>query len=135
LLFGIGLAGAGLLAAAIVPLTTAYSLAEAFGKAGDPDDAARADRFFYGTFVILVGLSATIVSIPHLPLLALIYFSQLVNAILLAPHLVLLVLLNRDVQIVGNHDILSARWSAAAWLGIAVVVSPVLALGVALLTT
>src|SRR5215208_4039856 len=84
LLFGIGLAGAGLLAAAIVPLATAYSLAEAFGKVGDLDDAARADRFFYGSFVVLVGLAATSVSIPHLPLLALIYFSQLVNAILLA---------------------------------------------------
>jgi hypothetical protein len=58
MLFGIGLAGAGLLAAAIVPL------AEAFGKAGDLDDAARADRFFYGSFVVLVGLGATIVSIP-----------------------------------------------------------------------
>jgi Mn2+/Fe2+ NRAMP family transporter len=135
LLFGIGLAGAGLLAAAVVPLATAYSLAEAFGKAGYLDDAARADRFFYGSFVVLVGLAATIVSLPHLPLLALIYFSQLVNAILLAPHLVLLVLLNRDAQIIGNHDILSARWSAAAWLGIALVVSSVLALGVALLTT
>ena len=133
LLFGIGLAGAALLAAAIVPLSTAYSLAEAFGKVGDLDDAARADWLFYGSFVALVGLAATIVSLPHLPLLQLIYFSQLVNAILLAPHLVLLLLLNRDVQIVGNHDILSAWWTAAAWLGIALVVSSVLALGLALL--
>ncbi len=134
LLFGIGLAGAGLLAAAVVPLATAYSIAEAFGKAGGLDDAVRADRLFYGSFVVLVGVAATIVSLPHLPLLPMIYFSQLVNAILLAPHLVLLVLLNRDAQIVGDHDILSARWSAAAWLGIALVVSSVLALGVALLT-
>jgi hypothetical protein len=44
-------------------------------------------------------------------------------------------LLNRDTRIIGNHDILSARWSAAAWLGIVLVVSSVLALGVALLTT
>jgi Mn2+/Fe2+ NRAMP family transporter len=132
LLFGIGLAGAGLLAAAVVPLATAYSIAEAFGKATNLDDSARADRLFYGSFVVLVGLAATIVSLPHLPLLPLIYFSQVVNAILLAPHLVLLVLLNRDARIVGNHDILSARWSAAAWLGIALVVSSVLALGVAL---
>src|SRR5215211_3549140 len=62
LLFGIGLAGAALLAAAVVPLATAYSLAEAFGKIGDLDDAARADRLFYGSFVALVGLAATIVS-------------------------------------------------------------------------
>ena len=135
LLFGIGLAGAALLAAAIVPLATANSLAEAFGKVGDLDDAARADRFFYGSFVVLIGLAATIVSLPHLPVLQLIYFSQLVNAVLLAPHLVLLVLLNRDARIVGNHDILSVRWSAAAWLGIALVVGSVLALGVALITS
>lgn len=134
LLFGIGLAGAGLLAAAIVPLATAYSLAEAFGKAGNLDDAARADRLFYGSFVVLVGSAATIVSLPNLPLLPLIYFSQLVNAVLLAPHLVLLVLLNRDARIVGDHNILSARWSALAWLGITLVISSVLALGVALLT-
>jgi Mn2+/Fe2+ NRAMP family transporter len=134
LLFGIGLAGAGLLAAAVVPLATAYSLAEAFGKPRDLDDAARSDRFFYGSFVVLVGLAATIISLPNLPLLPLIYFSQLVNAILLAPQLVLLVLLNRDAQVIGNHDTLSARWSAVAWLGIALVVSSVLALGVVLLT-
>ena len=133
LLFGIGLAGAALLAGAIVPLSTAYSLAEAFGKAEDLDAPARADRFFYGSFVVLVGLAAMIVSLPYIPLLALIYFSQLVNAILLAPHLVLLVLLNRDARIVGIRDILSARWAAAAWLGIAVVVSSVLALGLAVL--
>jgi hypothetical protein len=53
-------------------------------------------------------------------LVALICFSKLVNAVLLAPHLALLDLLNRDAQIFGNHDILSARWSAAAWFGIAV---------------
>jgi Mn2+/Fe2+ NRAMP family transporter len=135
LLFGIGLSGAGLLAAAVVPLATAYSLAEAFGKAGELDDAVRADRLFYGSFVVLVVLAATIVSLPHVPLVPLLYFSQLVNAILLAPHLVLLVLLNRDARIVGDHDILSARWLAAAWLGIALVVSSVFALGVALLTT
>jgi Mn2+/Fe2+ NRAMP family transporter len=135
LLFGMGLAGAGLLAAAIVPLATAYSLAEGFGKAADLDDTARADRLFYGSFSVLVGLAAAIVSLPHLPLLTLIYFSQIVNAILLALHLVLLVLLSRDTRIMGNNDILSTRWAAAAWLEIVLVVSSVLALGVVSLTS
>lgn len=135
LLFGIGLGGAALLAAACVPLATAYSLAEAFGQPEDLDAPAGADRFFYGSFVVLVVLAATTVSIPGLPLLQLIYLSQVVNAIMLAPYLMLLVLLNRDARIVGNQDILSAWWSAAAWLGIALVVSSVLGLGVALLIT
>jgi Mn2+/Fe2+ NRAMP family transporter len=133
LLFGIGLSGAALLAAAIVPPSTAYSLAEAFGQPEDLDAPVRVDQFFYGSFVVLIALAATIVSLPHIPLLALIYFSQLVNAIFLAPHLVLLVLLNRDARIVGNRDVLSARWAVAAWLAIAVVVSSVLALGLAVL--
>jgi hypothetical protein len=129
--FGIGLAGAGLLAAAIAPLAAAFSLAEALGEVSSLADAARADRLFYGSFVVLVGLGATLVSLPHLPLPALIYFSRMVNAILLAPHLVLLVLLNRDARIVGNQDVLSAWWSAAAWPGMVLVVSSVLVLGVA----
>jgi Mn2+/Fe2+ NRAMP family transporter len=118
-----------------VPLATAYSLSEAFGRAADLDDTARGDRLFYGSFVVLVALAATIVSLPDLPLLPLIYFSQTVNAILLAPHLVLLVLLNRDARIVGNHDILSTRWSVAAWLCIMLVVGSVLARGLVPLTT
>ena len=135
LLFGVGLAGAGLLAAAIVPLATAYSVAEGFGAPADLDDPARADRLFYGTFAGLVAAAAIVVSLPGVPLIPVIYLSQLVNAVLLAPHLVLLVLLNRDAQTVSADARLARGWAFAAWGGIVVVLGSVLSLGVALLVT
>jgi Mn2+/Fe2+ NRAMP family transporter len=55
LLFGVGLLGAALLAAAIVPLATAYSMAEAFGRRSVLDESANRDRFFYGVFLVLRG--------------------------------------------------------------------------------
>ena len=50
-LFAIGLVGAGMLAAAILPLSTAYSVAESFGHAGKLDGKLRTEPIFYGTFV------------------------------------------------------------------------------------
>jgi Mn2+/Fe2+ NRAMP family transporter len=46
-LFGLGLIGAALLAAAVVPLSTAYSVAEAFGKRCDLNDKFREAPIFY----------------------------------------------------------------------------------------
>ena len=43
-LFGLGFLGAALLAAAIVPLSTAYSVSEAFGRRADLDDTFREAR-------------------------------------------------------------------------------------------
>ena len=48
-LFGAGLLGAALLAVAIVPLSTAYSVAETFGTESRLDDSFREARIFYAT--------------------------------------------------------------------------------------
>jgi Mn2+/Fe2+ NRAMP family transporter len=50
-LFGIGFLGAALLAAAVVPQSTAYSIAEAAGKPADIDDS------FTGAFLALIAAS------------------------------------------------------------------------------
>jgi Mn2+/Fe2+ NRAMP family transporter len=134
LLFGVGLLGAGLLAAAIVPLATAYSLAEAFGRRANLDDATGTDRFFYGAFALLAVAAAIVVSLPGVPLLPVVYFSQLANAVLLAPHQILLVVLNRDAQVVGAGNRLGVGWATLAWCGILLVLASVAALGVASLT-
>ena len=49
-LFGLGLVGAALLAAAIVPLSTAYSVAEAFGQPRRPQRPLREAPLFYGAY-------------------------------------------------------------------------------------
>ena len=67
-LFGAGLLGAALLAVAIVPLSTAYSVAETFGTESRLDDSLREARLFYGTFLGTMAIGATIVLIPSVPL-------------------------------------------------------------------
>lgn len=135
LLFGLGLAGAGLLAAAIVPLATSYSLAEAFGRPGDLNDRARTDKLFYGSFVVLVVLAASLVSLPNVPLLPVVFVSQIINAVLLAPHIILLVILNRDTRVVGPGNALSRTWTLVACGGITVVLASVAALVVSTTST
>jgi Mn2+/Fe2+ NRAMP family transporter len=128
-LFGVGLLGAGLLGAALVPLATAYSVAEGFDRPSTLDDGARADPLFYGVFVGLVVMAAAIVAIPGVPLLPLIYATQLINALLLPPQLFLLLKLNRDPEVVGKDRL--PPW--ALYLGSAgmlTVIAAVVALGV-----
>jgi hypothetical protein len=48
--FGIGFLGAALLAAPVVPLSTAYSVAEAAGKPADVDDRFAEAPLFYRSY-------------------------------------------------------------------------------------
>ena len=59
-LFGAGLLGAALLAASILPLSTAYSVSE-FGYEAALDDSPREAPFFYGTYVLIVGIAVVVV--------------------------------------------------------------------------
>ena len=87
-LFGAGLLGAALLAVAIVPLSTAYSVAETFGTECRLDDRLGEARIFYGTYLGTMAIAATIVLIPAVPLVPVLFLSQALNAILLVPLLV-----------------------------------------------
>lgn len=100
-LFGAGLLGASLLAAAIVPLATAYSIAEGVGAPASLDLDSRHFQLFYAAFVGLTVAAVSIVSLPGLPLIPLIYTSQVVNAVMLPLHVIALHLLASDASIMG----------------------------------
>ncbi len=126
-LFGAGLLGASLLAAAIVPLATAYSIAEGVGAPASLDLDSRHFQWFYAAFVGLTVAAVSVVSLPGLPLIPLIYTSQVVNAVMLPLHVVALHLLARDATIMGEAR--SSRASRiASWASIALVVACVGAL-------
>ena len=127
LLFGAGLLGASLLAAAIVPLATAYSIAEGIDAPASLDLDSKHFQFFYATFVVLTVAAASIVSIPGLPLIALIYSSQVVNAVLLPLHVVALLLLAQNKMLMGESQI-GLKSRVAAWVSIALIVACVGAL-------
>lgn len=102
-LFAIGLIAASLLAAAVLPLTAAYAVCEAFGWESGLDRSWSEAPVFNGiyTFAILVG--AGFVLIPGLDLIRVMILSQTLNGILLPFLLVYMLLLVNDRQLMGRH--------------------------------
>jgi Mn2+/Fe2+ NRAMP family transporter len=126
-LFGAGLLGASLLAAAIVPLATSYSIAEGIGAPASLDLDSKHFQFFYAAFIGLTVAAASIVSLPGLPLIPLIYTSQVVNAILLPLHVIALAFLANDPVLMGDAQ--SGRFTTVgAWLSIGLILACVAAL-------
>jgi Mn2+/Fe2+ NRAMP family transporter len=128
-LFGLGLLGAALLAASILPLSTAYSVSEAFGREAALDDDIRDAPVFYGTYAAVVVGAVAIVLAPGAPLVAILYLTQALNAVLLLPLLVLIVGIARDPDLMGSH-VCRRAGTAAATAAIALVALAVGALAV-----
>jgi NRAMP (natural resistance-associated macrophage protein)-like metal ion transporter len=101
--FGLGFVGAAVLAAAIVPLSTAYSVCEARGAPADLDDTFAQAPAFYGSFVVLVAVAAALVLIPGAPLVPILFLSQALNAVLLLVLLPIIRGLARDPSVMGAH--------------------------------
>jgi len=128
-LFGAGLLGASLLAAAIVPLATAYSIAEGIGAPASLDLDSKHFQLFYAAFIGLTVAAVSVVSLPDLPLIPLIYTSQVVNAVILPLHVIALYLLASNVEIMGDARIgLASR--IASWASIALIIACIVALAV-----
>jgi Mn2+/Fe2+ NRAMP family transporter len=122
LFFGVGLLGSSLLAAAIVPIATSYSIAEGGGEPASLDLDSRHFHWFYAAFVGLTVAGVSVVALPGLPLIPLIYSSQVVNAVVLPLHIVGLLLLAGNAEIMGE-----ARSSSISrtmgWMSLALVLA------------
>jgi Mn2+/Fe2+ NRAMP family transporter len=128
-LFGVGLVGAGLLAAAILPLSTSYSVAEACGKEGRVDGSLRTEPIFFSTYIAMTVAAAAIVLIPGAPLVPILFLTQAVNAVMLLPLLAMIVHLTRDATLMGELRIGKIS-AAAAWATTALIALTVAALAV-----
>jgi NRAMP (natural resistance-associated macrophage protein)-like metal ion transporter len=128
-LFAVGLVGAGLLAAAILPLSTSYSVSESFGKEGRIDGSLRTEPIFFSTYIAMTAVAAAIALIPGAPLVPILFLTQAVNAVMLLPLLALIVHLSRDPKIMGDLRIGTVS-ACAAWATTALVAAAVVALGV-----
>jgi Mn2+/Fe2+ NRAMP family transporter len=82
-LFGIGLLGASLLAAAILPITAAYVIAETFGFEKGISHRPRAAPVFVGTVTALIAIGTLVAIIPGVPVIKLLIAVQVVNGVLL----------------------------------------------------
>jgi len=95
-LFAVGLLGASLLAASVLPLATTYAVCEAFGWERGLNHAIREAPMFYALYTGLIVLSALIVLTPGLALFPLMWLSQVANAVLLPLILILMLKLAND---------------------------------------
>jgi Mn2+/Fe2+ NRAMP family transporter len=102
-LFAVGFLGAALLAAAIVPLSTAYSVSEAAGARADLNDSFGEARLFYCSYGVVVVVAATLVLIPGAPLIPILFLSQALNAVLLVILLPFMRHLGRDPKVMGEY--------------------------------
>ncbi len=81
--FAIGLLGAALLAAGVLPLSTSYSLAEAFGFERGVGRSFQEARFFWWLFTILIVIGVVVAMFPNLPVIAILLNLYLLNGLLL----------------------------------------------------
>ena len=107
-LFGAGLFGASLLAMAIMPLTTAFALAEAFGFESGVDKGLRDAPIFYGIFTALLAVGAIVVMAPGLDPIGAIVASQYLQGLFLPIVLAFIVQLSGSSSLLGEHA--SPRW-------------------------
>jgi Mn2+/Fe2+ NRAMP family transporter len=119
-LFGVGLFGASMLAAAVLPLSTAYSISEALGFEKGVSRSFREAPIFIGIFTFLVVVGGVVAMIPRLPLFDVLLFTQVINGLLLPVLLVSILLLANKRELMGAHA--NGRvYNAASWLTVAVV--------------
>lgn len=104
-LFAVGLIGAAFLAASVLPLSTAYSVCEYAGVEAAVDDPFSEARLFYLTFGSVTLISAVAVLIPNAPLVTILVATQVLNAVLLVPLLVVMVGIGRDRDLMGRFTI------------------------------
>jgi NRAMP (natural resistance-associated macrophage protein)-like metal ion transporter len=114
-LFGLGLFGASMLAAGVLPLATAYSISEALGFEKGVSRSFREAPIFIGTFTFLVAVGAAIAIVPNLPLIRVLLVTQVINGLLLPIVLFAVLRLVNNREVMGRY-VNGPVYNAAAWL-------------------
>jgi len=126
-LFAFGLLNASLFAASILPLSTAYTVCEAFGWESGLDHRFTEAPQFYGMYSLMIFLGAAIILFPNMPLIAIMYYSQVINGVLLPFILIFMLILINDRRIMGSY-VNGKFMNVITWLTVGIMI--VLSLGV-----
>lgn len=102
-LFGLGLFGASMLAAGVLPLTTAFSTCEAFGWRAGVNYSFKQAPIFYTIFTLLIFLGAVIALIPGIPLIKLLVLTYVINGIFLPVELYYMIKLANDKDLMDKY--------------------------------
>ena len=113
-LFAVGLLNASLFSASILPLSTAYFICEAFGIEAGIDKSWGEAPAFYWLYTILIIVGAGFILIPKIPLIKVMFWSQVVNGVMLPFVLIFMLLLINNKDLMGDH-VNSRTFNIIAW--------------------
>ncbi len=102
-LFAFGLLNASLFAASILPLSTAYTICEAFGWEASLNRRFDEAPQFYGLYSIMILLGMIVILFPNVPLISIMFYSQVINGALLPFVLIFMLVLVNDPKIMGAY--------------------------------
>ncbi|HEX4434198.1 MAG TPA: divalent metal cation transporter [Acidimicrobiales bacterium] len=111
-LFGLGLLGASALAAAVVPLSTSYAIAEAIGVERSVSSSFRQAPVFLGIFTFQILIGAAVVLVPG-NLITLILNTQVLEGVITPMTLILILVLANRRSLLGS----AANGPVARWVG------------------
>ena len=114
-LFAFGLVNASLLATSVLPLSTTYLICEGLGWEVGIDKKFVEAPQFYGFYSLMIFLGAGIILYPGLPLIRIMYFSQVINGMVLPFLLIFMLLLINDKKVMGEHTN-GPLFNAVAWI-------------------
>jgi Mn2+/Fe2+ NRAMP family transporter len=119
-LFAFGLLNASLFAASILPISTAYTICEAFGWESSLNRKFLEAPQFYSLYSLMVFLGAGIILLPDMPLIRIMFYSQVINGAILPVILVFMLLLVNDRRIMGKYKN-GPIMNILSWLTVAVI--------------
>ncbi len=100
-LFGLGLLGASLLAASVVPLSTSYAIADAVGQPRSITNSFRQAPLFYGLFTLQIVVGAAIALVPG-NLVSLVVNTQVLNGLITPLLLTYVLILSNRRSVLGS---------------------------------
>jgi NRAMP (natural resistance-associated macrophage protein)-like metal ion transporter len=117
-LFAFGLLNASLFAASILPISTSYTICEAFGWESSLNCKFLEAPQFYGLYSLMVFLGAGIILLPDMPLIGIMFYSQVINGAILPVILGFILILVNDRRIMGEY-VNGPLMNIISWLTVA----------------
>jgi len=120
-LFAFGLFNASMFAASILPLSTAYTVCEAFGWESSLNKKFSEAPQFYSLYCFIVIISGIFILAPNLPLVPIMFVSQVLNGVALPGVLIFMILLINDPAVMKEHTN-GIFLNTVSWIAIIVLV-------------
>ncbi|MGA9822939.1 MAG: Nramp family divalent metal transporter [Desulfobaccales bacterium] len=121
-LFALGLLNASLFSASILPLATSYYVCEAFGFEAGVNRSWKEAPVFYWLYTLLIIIGAAVILIPNMPLILVMFWSQVVNGVLLPFVLIFMLILINNKDLMGDY-VNNWTFNIISWVTVVIMIA------------